>query len=112
MSAGKVRAARVKVYAPPDGVRADDKVYVYVFDVFHETFLPGKAFDNAERASQYQRSEQERIYTLQEAEPELFDLPFLSSDPDLVGRVGRDPEYRRVLVRDLGSDARGRARRH
>lgn len=112
MSAGKVRAARVKVYPPPAGAKADDKFHVYVFDVFNKAFLPGKAFDNAERASQYQRSEQERIYTLQEAEPELFDLPFLSSDPDLVARVERDAEYRRILERDLTSDARSRNRRH
>jgi hypothetical protein len=112
MSAAKVRAARVKVYPPPDGVKGDEKFHVYVFDVFHETFLPGKVFDNVERAVQFQRHEQERIYTVQEAEPELFDLPFLSSDPDLVARVERDAEYKRVLLRDLGSDARGRGRRH
>ncbi len=112
MSAAKVRAARAKVYAPPDGAKADGHVHVYVFDVFHEAFLPGKSFDNVERAVQFQRHEQERIYQEQEAEPELFDLPFLSSDPDLVARVERDPEYRRTLMRDLGADARGRARRH
>ncbi len=112
MSAGKVRAARVKVYPPPPGVKADDKLHVYVFDVFHETFLPGKSFDNVERASQYQRHEQERIYTVQEAEPELFDLPFLSSDPDLLARVERDADYARALKRDLAGDARARRRRH
>jgi hypothetical protein len=111
MSAAKVRAARVKVVPPPAGVKADEKFHVYVFDVFHEKFLPGKTFDNVERASQYQRHEQENIYTLQEAEPELFDLPFISSDPDLVARVERDAEYRRVLVRDLGTEARSRNRR-
>jgi len=42
----------------------------------------------------------------------LFDLPFLSSDPELIERVGRDPEYRKRLVRDLTSEARSRARRH
>jgi hypothetical protein len=112
MSAAKVRAARVKVYAPPDGVKADEQVHVYVYDVFHETFLPGKSFENIERAVQFQRHEQERIYTEQEAEPELFDLPFLSSDPDLLARIERDAEYRRLLVRDLTSEARGRGRRH
>jgi hypothetical protein len=111
MSAGKVRAARVKVYPPPAGVPADDKFHVYVFDVFNKRFLPGKTFDNVERATQFQRHEQENIYTLQEAEPELFDLPFISSDPDLVARAERDAEYRRVLMRDLGSEARGRNRR-
>lgn len=112
MSNAKVRAARVKIYPPPAGVKADERVHVYVFDVFNETFLPGKAFENAERAVQHQRSEQERIYVEQEAEPELFDLPFLSSDAGLVDRVAADAEYRRVLVRDLRSDARSRGRRH
>jgi len=109
--AGKVRASRAKVVPPPDGVKADERIHVYVFDVFNQAFQPGKAFENVERAVQYQRSEQERIYTVQEAEPELFDLPFLSSDPDLVARVERDAEYKRVLVRDLVSEARGRSRR-
>ena len=112
MSSGKVRAARVKVYPPPDGVAPDEKIHVYTYDVFHEQFLPGKVFDNVERASQFQRHEQERIYNEQEAEPELFDLPFLSSDPDLVARVERDEEYGRNLRRDLGSDARSRGKRH
>jgi len=111
MSGGKVRAARVKIYPPPDGVKADTQFHVYVFDVFHEAFLPGKSFDNVERAVQHQRHDQERIYTEQEAEPALFDLPFLSSDPDLIARVERDAEYRKTLVRDLTSEARGRARR-
>jgi hypothetical protein len=108
---GKVRASRVKIFSPPDGVKADEKIHVYVFDVFNQSFLPGKTFDNVERAAQFQRHEQEHIYTVQEAEPELFDLPFLSSDPDLIARVERDAEYKRVLVRDLTSEARGRARR-
>jgi hypothetical protein len=112
MSGEKVRASRARVYAPPEGVVADTRVHVYVFDVFHDTFLPGKTFDNVERAVQYQRHEQERIYTEQEAEPELFDLPFLSSDPDLVARVEKDVEYRKRLSRDLKGDARSRGRRH
>ena len=112
MSGEKVRASRARVYAPPEGVATDTKVHVYVFDVFHETFLLVKTFDNNERAVQYQRHEQERIYTEQEAEPELFDLPFLSSDPDLVARVERDAEYRKRLSRDLKGDARSRGRRH
>lgn len=112
MAGEKVRAARAKVHEPPPGVAGDARVHVYVFDVFHETFLPGRTFENVERAVQFQRREQERIYVEQEAEPELFDLPFLSSDPDLVARSERDPEYRKRLVRDLRGDARGRARRH
>lgn len=111
MSAGKVRSARMKVYPPPAGVTADAQFHVYVYDVFNEKFLPGKTFDNIERAVQFQRHEQENIYTVQEAEPELFDLPFISSDPDLVARVERDAEYRRVLMRDLGTEARSRNRR-
>jgi hypothetical protein len=112
MSGEKVRASRARVYSPPEGVTPDQKVHVYVFDVFHDEFLPGKAFESVERAVQFQRHEQERIYTEQEAEPELFDLPFLSSDPDLVARVGRDPEYKKRLQRDLKGDARARGRRH
>ena len=112
MSGEKVRAARARVYSPPDGVGADEKVHVYIFDVFNEAFLPGKVFENVERAVQFQRHEQERLYLEQEAEPELFDLPFLSSDPDLVRRVERDAEYRKRLVRDLKGDARARGRRH
>ena len=108
----KVRAARARVYSPPEGVVGDPKVHVYIFDVFHETFLSGKPFETVERAVQYQRHEQERIYTEQEAEPELFDLPFLSTDADLVKRVERDTEYRKRLVRDLKGDARARVRRH
>ena len=112
MSGEKVRAARARVYSPPDGVAADPKVHVYTFDVFHESFLDGKIFDNIERAVQFQRHEQERIYVEQEAEPELFDLPFLSTDPDLVKRVERDTEYKKRLIRDLKGDARSRGRRH
>ncbi len=99
MSVEKVRAARARVYGPPEGVAPDAKVHVYVFDVFHETL-------------QFQRHEQERIYTEQEATPELFDLPFLSTDPDLVARIGRDEEYRKRLLRDLKGDARSRGKRH
>ena len=112
MSNEKVRASRARVYGPPEGVAADSKVHVFVFDVFNEAFLPGKAFENVERAVQFQRHEQERIYTEQEAEPELFDLPFLSSDPELLKRVQRDGEYKKRLVRDLKGDARSRGRRH
>lgn len=112
MSGEKVRASRAKVYAAPDGVGGDGKFHVYVFDVFNEKFLPGKSFDNAERAVQFQRKEQERIYLMQEAEPELFDLPFLSHDPALLERVEKDAEYRKRLVRDLAHDGRSRGRRH
>ncbi len=111
MAAEKIRASRARVYAPPEGVAADSKIHVYIYDVFNETFLPGKAFDNIERAVQHQRHEQERIYTEQEAEPELFDLPFLSSDPDLLNRIERDAEYKKRLMRDLKGDARSRGRR-
>src|SRR5262249_20394703 len=112
MSGEKVRAARAHVYAPPEGVASDPKVHGYIFDVFHEGFSGGKPLENVERAVQYQRHEQERIYVEQEGEPELFDLPFLSTDADLVKRVERDTEYRKRLVRDLKGDARARVRRH
>ncbi|HET7225688.1 MAG TPA: hypothetical protein VFK69_08210 [Candidatus Eisenbacteria bacterium] len=112
MAEGKVKAAKAKVHAPPDGTSGlDGKVHVYVFDVFNQAFMPGRTFDNVERAVSFQRHEQERIYLEQEADPELFDLPFLSSDPDLVARVDRDAAYRQQLVRDLTGEARGRRRK-
>ncbi len=110
---GKVKAAKYKVYSPPAGTGGlDGKFHVYTFDVFHQTFLDAhRAHDTIERAVQYQRSEQERIYTVQEAEPELFDLPFVSTDPDLVARAARDAEYRERLAKELSADARQRVRR-
>lgn len=113
MSQGKVKASKVRVYAPPEGTGGlDGHFHVYVFDVFHQTFSAGRSFDTIEKAASFQRHEQERIYSEQEATPELFDLPFLSSDSDLVARVERDPAYRGRLVKELGAEARGRARRH
>ncbi len=112
MAEGKVKASKVKVYQPPEDTGGlDGHFHVYIFDVFNQAFQPGRAFETVERAVSFQRHEQERIYTEQEADPELFDLPFLSADPDLVGRVERDADYRQRLVRELTSDARGRARR-
>ena len=111
--AEKIRAARAHVYDPPEGVKPDSKVHVYTFDAFNKLFLADhKTFDTIERAVQFQRHEQEQIYTLQEAEPELFDLPFLSHDPGLLERVAQDPAYRKQLTRDLKGDARSRGRRH
>jgi hypothetical protein len=113
MSQGKVKASKVRVYTPPEGTAGiDGHFHVYVFDVFNKAFAAGRSFDTVEKAASFQRHEQERIYTEQEATPELFDLPFISSDPDLVTRVERDPGYREQLVKELGSEARGRARRH
>ena len=113
MSSGKVKAAKVKVYPLPDGVSgADGQFHVYVFDVFNKEFLPGKSFDNVERAAQHQRHDQERIYLEQEADPELFDMPFISADPGLVERVQKDEVYRKNLIRDLTSEARSRGRKH
>jgi hypothetical protein len=109
---GKVKSSKVTVHQPPEGTTGlDGQFHVYIFNPADAEFLPGRAFETAERAVSYMRHEQERIYTEQEAEPELFDLPFLSADPDLVDRAGRDAEYRKQLVRDLTSEARGRARR-
>jgi len=113
MSQGKVKASKVKVFTPPEGTDGlDGNFHVYVFDVFHRSFGAGRSFDTVEKAASFQRHEQERIYTEQEATPELFDLPFISSDPDLVARVERDPAYRERLEKELGGEARGRARRH
>src|SRR6185369_10734132 len=67
MGEGKVKAAKVKVHQPPEGTGGlDGQFYVYTYDVFHQTFLPGRTFDHVERAASYQRHEQERIYAEQE----------------------------------------------
>jgi len=109
----KVKASKVKVFAPPEGTGGlDGHFHVYVFDVFNRSFAAGKSFDTVEKAAAFQRHSQEAIYAEQEAIPELFDLPFISSDPDLVARVEREPEYRERLTKELGAEARGRARRH
>ena len=113
MSQGKVKASKVKVYAAPEGTTGLSGLFhVYVFDVINHSFTPGRSFDTVEKAASFMRHEQERIYAEQEAVPELFDLPFISNDSDLVARVERDAEYRNRLVKELGADARGRARRH
>jgi len=113
MAEGKVKASKVKVYAPPAGTSGlDGQFHVYTFDVFNQSFLPDhRTWDTVEKAVSYQRHEQERIYAEHEADPELFDLPFISSDPDLVARAGRDAEYRATLIRELSSEARQRARK-
>jgi hypothetical protein len=112
MSEGKVKAAKVKVHQPPDGAGgADGQFHVYIYDVFNKTFLAGRAFDNVERAAQHQRHEQENIYLIQEADPELFDLPFISADPRLLERIESDAEYRKRLMRDLDGEARARGRK-
>lgn len=112
MSEGKVKASKVKVLKPPDGTGGLDGLFhVYIYDVYNQSFAAGKTFENIERAVSFQRHEQERIYTEQEADPELFDLPFISTDPDLLERVQRDASYRLMLQRELASEARSRARR-
>ena len=113
MSVGKVKASKARVHAPPENTGGlDGHFHVYVYDVFNRAFHAGKAFDNIERAVSFQRHEQERIYAEQEADPELFDLPFISSDPDLLGRIERDPDYRNRLVKELAAEARTRSRSH
>jgi hypothetical protein len=112
MSEGKVKASKVRVHAAPDGTGgADGHFHIYIYDVFNKTFLPGKTFDNVERAAQHQRHLQERIYLEQEADPELFDLPFISADAALIDRVQADDAYRTRLMRDLDGDARSRGRK-
>ena len=112
MGNAKIKAAKVKVLQPPEGTSGlDGRFYVYVFDVFNQEFLEGKPFETVERAVAFQRHEQERIYLVQEADPELFDLPFISADPDLVNRAARDPEYKQRLIRELTPDARARGRK-
>jgi hypothetical protein len=111
MPEGKVKASKVKVHQPPEGTTGlDGAFHVYVYDVFNRQFTPGRAFETVERAVSFQRHEQERIYLEQEADPELFDLPFISADPDLVTRTARDSQYRERLEDDLRSEARKRRR--
>ena len=111
MSAGKVKASKVKVHAAPEAATGlDGHFHVYTFDVFNRTFVVGRSFDTVEKAASFQRHEQERIYAEQEATPELFDLPFISADPDLLTRIGRDPDYKERLEKELTSEARSRGR--
>lgn len=108
----KIRASKLKVHQPPEGTSGiTGQFHVYTYDVFHENFLPGRVFDTVEKAASFQRHEQEKIYAEQEADPELFDMPFISTDPDLPERAGRDAGYRANLLRDLGAEARARARK-
>jgi len=112
MGEGKVKASKMRVHAAPEGTSGlEGHFHVYVFDVFHQEFLPGKSFDNIERAAAFQRHEQERIYLEQEADPDKFDLPFVSADPQLLERIGRDAEYKQRLIRDLVPEARARVRK-
>ena len=113
MSSGKVKSSKVKVHHAPEATTGlDGQFHVYVYDVFNKTFLPGKSFDTVERAASFQRHEQERIFAEQEAIPELFDLPFISADPDLLGRIEREPTYKERLMKELTSEARSRGRGH
>src|SRR5438093_1367524 len=65
---GKVKASKVRVHAPPEGaIGLDGHFHVYVVDVVHKTFLPGKSFDTIERAASFQRRTQQRDYTAVEA---------------------------------------------
>ena len=112
MGNAKIKAAKARVLQPPEGTSGlDGRFHVYVFDVFNQGFLDGKPFETVERAVAFQRHEQERIYLVQEADPELFDLPFISADPDLVSRVARDPDYKQSLIRELTPEARARGRK-
>lgn len=111
MSVGKVKASKIKVHALPDGATGDGKFRVYIFDVVARSFTAGQTFETIERAASFQRHEQERIYLEQEADPDKFDLPFISADPALEQRVTTDPEYRARLTRDLTHEARSRARK-
>ena len=111
MSAGKVKASKFKVHAPPAGTAGlDGHFHVYIYDVVEHAFQAAKSFDTVERAVSFLRHEQERIYTEQEAAPELFDLPFISSDPDLVARATRDSAYKEQLIKELQAELRARER--
>jgi hypothetical protein len=111
MSVGKVKASKTKVHPLPEEGSGDGKFHVYVFDVVAESFRAVQAFDNIERAASFQRHQQEKIYLEQEADPDKFDLPFVSADPALIERIARESEYRARLIRELIHDARSRARK-
>jgi hypothetical protein len=111
MGAGKMKASKFKVHVPPEGPAGlDGPFHVYVYDVVQRSFYVGKSFDTVERAVSFLRHEQERIYNEQEAAPELFDLPFVSSDPDLLARTERDPAYKEQLIKELQAELRSRER--
>lgn len=111
MGAGKMKASKFKVHAPPDGTTGlDGQFHVYIYDVVQQSFYAGKAFDTVERAVSFLRHEQERIYNEQEATPDLFDLPFVSADPDLLSRIERDPVYKEALIKELQAELRSRER--
>jgi len=113
MSNGKIKASKTRIYAAPEGTTGlDGQFHVYIFDVFNQSFASARSFDTVEKAASFSRHEQERVYNEQEASPELFDLPFISNDHDLLARIDRDSEYKKRLVKELGSEARGRGRRH
>ena len=100
------------MFAPPDGTGSPDgNFHVYVFDVFNKGFAAARSFDTVEKAASFQRHEQERIYLEQEADPDKFDLPFVSADPQLLERIARDAEYKQRLIRDLVPEARARVRK-
>lgn len=106
-----MKASKVKVHAPPDESAAvQGRLFVYVYDVFNKEFLSGQEFAGIEKAAAFQRHEQERIYLEQEADPELFDLPFVSSDPKLLENVASDDAYKTRLMRALDHEARARAK--
>lgn len=106
-----MKASKVKVHMPPDEADArEDKLFVYVYDVFNKEFHGGEEFAEIEKAAAFQRHEQERIYTVQEADPELFDLPFVSSDPKLLDNVKANAEYKDRLMKALDHEARARAK--
>jgi hypothetical protein len=112
MAEGRLKGSKAKVYAAPEDTGGlDGRFHVYTFDVFNGAFLAGPSFETIEKAAGFQRHEQERIYAEQEADPELFDLPFISSDPDLVARTARDESYGIRLKKELTNDARDRARK-
>lgn len=112
MSNEKVKTGKIRVHAPPEGTTGlDSRFHVYTYDVFNKQFLAGKTFETVEKAASFQRHEQERIYLEQEADPELFDLPFISSDSELLARIERDPAYKQQLTTELTSQARTRTKR-
>ena len=107
-----MKASKVKVHVPPgESAAVEGKLFVYVYDMFKKEFYGGDEFPEIEKAATFKRREQERFYLEQDADPGMFDLPFVSSDPKLLENIASDDAYRGQLMKSLDHAARARAKR-
>ena len=77
MAEGKVKASKVKVHQPPEGVRRrHGHFHVYIYDVFNKTFAARQGVRHRRARGLSSSATSRSGSTLeQEADPELFDLP-------------------------------------